>query len=151
MNKEFEVIFKKYYVDIYKFSFNYTHNKEDSEDILQKVFYKLLINKKIMKKKDYEVKKWLFRVCINELHDLNRKLKNKEFCEINDNIPEITKDSNLLEIIFKLPPIYRNTLYLYYYVGYDVKEISEIINKSISAVKMQLSRGKEMLKKEMEI
>ena len=78
-------------------------------------------------------------------------MKNKEICEINDDIPEITKGSNLLEIIFKLPPIFRNTLYLYYYVGYDVKEIFTIINKSISAVKMQLSRGKEMLKKEMEI
>ena len=65
MNKEFEFIFKKHYVDIYKFSFNYTHNKEDSEDILQKVFYKLLINKKIMKKDDHEIKKWLFRVCVN--------------------------------------------------------------------------------------
>ena len=115
------------------------------------MFYKLFTHKRILKKEDNEIKKWIYRVCINELHDLNKKKKNKEFCEIEENVLIKKKeDSYLKDILFMLPPLYRNTLYLYYYVGYDIKEISKIINKSESAVKMQLSRGKEMLKIELE-
>ena len=50
-----------------------------------------------------------------------------------------------------ITPIYRSTLYLYYYEGYSIKEIANIIKKSESAVKMRLTRGKEELKKEMEV
>lgn len=152
MDDKFEIIFKKYYMDIYKFAYSYSYNREDSEDILQKVFYKLYVNKKIFSLEDNEIKKWLLRVCVNELRDLNRKIKKREICELNDNIicSDSNKNNSLLNYLINIPLIYRTSLYLYYYEGYGIKEISKMINKSESAVKMRLSRGKDLLRKEME-
>ena len=150
MLNDFDNIFKMFYLDIYKLAYNYSSNKEDSEDISQRVFLKLYMNKKILYLKPNEIKKWLLRVCVNETHDFYKKMRNKIFIELDENT---CKDNNELNIIYYLrniPIIYKNALFLYYYEGYSIKEISKIIKKSESAVKMQLSRGKEILRKEME-
>jgi len=41
-------------------------------------------------------------------------------------------------------------IYLYYFEGYKIEEISNILNIKQSAVKMRLTRAKKILKKEME-
>lgn len=46
-----------------------------------------------------------------------------------------------------LPEKYRIVIHLFYYEGYSTKEIAEILKKSDSAVRTQLCRGREMLKK----
>ena len=40
-------------------------------------------------------------------------------------------------------------IHLFYYEGYSIKEIASQLNKSESAIKMRLLRGKEALRKEM--
>ena len=123
MDKRFDEIFLLYNKDIFRCSISYVINRHDAEDIVQRTFYKLYTNKKILNKENEVIKKWLYRVCINESKDLLKTIT----------------------------PIYRSTLYLYYYEGYSIKEIANIIKKSESAVKMRLTRGKEELKKEMEV
>lgn len=152
MNNQFEQVFKKYYMDVYKLAYSYTYSKEDSEDILQKVFYKLYTHKKILNLNDDEIKKWLFRVCVNESCDFYRKLKKRKFLELNENIIYVDskKKDSIFNYLINIPLIYRTTLYLYYYEGYDIKEIAKMIKRTESAVKVRLSRGRDLLKKEME-
>ena len=45
-----------------------------------------------------------------------------------------------------LPDKFRIVLALHYVDGYKVDEISKIIVKSVSAVKMRLQKGRELLK-----
>ena len=123
MDKRFDEIFLLYNKDIFRCSISYVINRHDAEDIVQRTFYKLYTNKKILNKENEVIKKWLYKVCINESKDLLKTIT----------------------------PIYRSTLYLYYYEGISIKEIANIIKKSESAVKMRLTRGKEELKKEMEV
>ena len=49
-----------------------------------------------------------------------------------------------------LPEKYRLVLYLYYYEGYSVREIGQILRCSTSAVKMRLKRGREKLRESLE-
>ena len=49
-----------------------------------------------------------------------------------------------------LPEKYRLVLYLYYYEGYGVREIGQILRCSTSAVKMRLKRGREKLRESLE-
>ena len=50
----------------------------------------------------------------------------------------------------KLPQEYRTVIYLFYYEGYKVKEISEMMNKTEGTIKTWLFRAREQLKNELE-
>lgn len=154
MDKRFDEIFLLYNKDIFRCSISYVINKHDAEDIVQKTFYKLYTNKKILNKENEVIKKWLYKVCINESKDLLKsswkKVNKNDDLLINKSNTK-KKEVDLIDSLKSITPIYRSTLYLYYYEGYSIKEIANIIKKSESAVKMRLTRGKEELKKEMEV
>ena len=57
----------------------------------------------------------------------------------------------MFETLNKLNKKYRIPIYLYYYEGYSIEEIAKLLKISKSAIKMRLSRAKEILKKEMEM
>ena len=48
--------------------------------------------------------------------------------------------------INKLKPIYRDIIYLYYYQGYKIKEISIILKMKENTVSSNLTRAREKLK-----
>lgn len=152
MNQRFNELYQMYNNDIYRLAFSYLLNKEDAEDVIQKVYIKLYNNKKILTLSNEEVKKWLFRICINESKDILksswRKLKT---LLKNDDIKDYKLENEILiEALNKINTNFRIPLYLFYYEGYSIKEIAKQMKKSESAIKMRLSRGKEALKKEME-
>ena len=151
MIERFNKLYQLYNNDVYRLSYSYLLNEQDAEDVIQKVYIKLYNNKKILMLSNNEVKRWLFKVCINESKDILkspwRKLKSSITNDIKD---ERVKNDTLLESLNKINSYYRIPLYLYYYEGYSIKEISVQLKKSESAIKMRLFRAKEALKKEME-
>jgi RNA polymerase sigma-70 factor (ECF subfamily) len=60
------------------------------------------------------------------------------------------KDGSLIDSLKKVNVLYRIPLYLYYYEGYNIEEISKIMKLSISNTKQRLSRGRDLLKGELE-
>ncbi|PJN66522.1 hypothetical protein PAEAM_01650 [Paenibacillus sp. GM1FR] len=60
------------------------------------------------------------------------------------------EDHALIELVLSLPVKYRSVVHLYYYEDYPIREISEILEISESAVKMRLKRGRQLLKLELE-
>lgn len=144
----FDEVYKSLFKDVFRLVYSYVLNISDTEDILQKTFYKLYKNKKILKLSDIEIKKWLFRVSINETKDLKKLLKYR-IHEGLDNIEYKTKESvSLINALSKIKKEYRIPLYLYYYEGYKVSEIAKIMKKSESNIKVRLHRGRELLKTE---
>lgn len=150
MIERFNELYQLYNNDVYRLSYSYLLNEQDAEDVIQKVYIKLYNNKKILMLSNNEVKRWLFKVCINESKDILkspwRKLKSSITNDIKD---EKVKNDTLLESLNNINSYYRIPLYLYYYEGYSIKEISVQLKKSESAIKMRLFRAKEALKKEM--
>lgn len=149
MNEEFENIYNMYVGDIYKLAYSYVVSRQDAEDITQKTFYKLYNNRKIMNECE-KIKGWLIRVCVNECKDY---LKSSWF-KVSRELPDIKKESPgsaLFISLREMDPKYRLPLYFYYYEGSSIKEIAKIMNKSESAIKMRLHRGKERLREEIEI
>lgn len=149
----FEEIYRKYYQDIYRLIYSYLLNKEDAEDILENTFLKLYLNINKFQKKDFiDVKKWLFKVAINNCKNhlksswvkkriFNFRLEESKGCQMQD---------NLVGCLSKINAMYRIPLFLYYYDGYNISEIAKILNLSESNVKQRLRRGREMLKKEID-
>lgn len=151
MNTRFDEIYNLYSKDVYRLVYSYLFSIPDTEDVLQKSFIKLYKNNKILSLSNEEIKKWLFKTSINETKDLLKSPWRKLITMIDKDINiSYNKEDSILEPLKNIPRDYRIPLYLYYYEGYSIKEISVLIKKTESAVKMRLSRGKEKLKMEME-
>ena len=150
LNELFDNIFNKYYKDVFRLTYSYTLNKSDSEDITQKAFTKLYENINKFKSDDDNVKKWLFKIASNECKNFRKSywikniIKNDELLNVNC----FSMDNDLLNCLMGISFKYRIPLYLYYYEGYSIKEISLILNKTENCIKQRLKRGKEVLRKE---
>ncbi len=146
-------IFNKYHEDVYRLIYSYTLNIQDTEDILQRTFIKLYKNINKFEKVDDEVKKWLFRVAINDSKNLLKSLwikKKVDFDDYDNLISNREEDYTLRNALSRISVKYRIPLYLYYFEGYSIKEIAGITKETESCIKSRLKRGKEKLKTEME-
>ncbi len=152
MEDLFTEIYSNYYNVVYRVAYNYTLNRYDAEDIVQQTFTKLYKNIEKFQKANEDTKRWLIRVTINESKNCllsfwkrNNSLKEDlELFGIKEN------ESTLFYDLKKIPKKYRITLYLYYFEGYKINEIANILKTTESNIKQRLKRGKEMLKMEME-
>lgn len=153
MEELFIKYYKEYYNDVFRLSYSYTLNIQDSEDICQRTFtkfYNYLINNKVQ---DDKVKQLLFKIAINDSKNILtsswRKLTSSlEKAEYK--LETKIDNSDLIECLKELNYKYRIPLYLYYYEGYSIKDISVILKTNESTIKTRIKRGKEKLKELME-
>lgn len=137
---------KDYSRTIAKTAFSYLKNISDAEDITQEVFLALMQVKIEFENEDH-LKAWLIRVAINKSKNLLKSSWFKKTDRIEDDISYLAPEENqLLSVLFKLDVKYRIPLHLYYYEGYSIKEIGEILKLPIGTVGTRLSRGRKLLK-----
>ena len=55
-------------------------------------------------------------------------------------------DNEIWQALQSLPEKYRVVLYLYYYEGYPVKELSVLLGRRESTLQTQLATGRKLLK-----
>ena len=142
----------KYYLyknTIYSIAFSYVHNVVDADDIVQDVFLKYLNSNYYFKTPDNE-KYWLIRVTINTCKSyVKRAWKQKvdlDDDQVNRTSSELKKEDSLFEQVYNLPHIYKEIIVLYYYEELSIKDISNTLKISISAVKKRLERARNILK-----
>ena len=146
MKGKIEHLVQKYSSMVLQIAYQYSFNKSEAEDITQEVFIKLYNNIKKIKNEEH-IKAWLIRVTINLSIDYNRNYWNKNTTSLDDNykyFDEETKD--VFNELKKLTPEYRNIIYLYYYQGYKISEISEILSMNQNTVSSYLTRARKELK-----
>lgn len=149
-----EWILDRYYLHktvLFQIAFSYLGNKQDCEDVLQEAFIKLCYHSPDFPESEDE-KRWLIRITINLCKNHLKSYWNRYKVNL-DAVNELTMEVEEREVLLgliRLPQKYKTVIQLYYFVGYNVKEISKILNLSESAVKMRLKRGREFLKIEME-
>ena len=136
----------------------YVKKLEVAEDIVQDSFVYMLINKV-----DYDFK-YSFRTYIytiaksRTLNYLKNKSKvvsmedvlTEKYYDEEINIEEIyikkEEREKIQKAIKKLKKDYQIVIYLYDFQGFKYREISEILNQSISKTKMMIHRAKKQLK-----
>lgn len=147
-NNELEQYIRLYHGTVYRLALGYVKNTAEAEDICQEAFIKLL---------DYSgsfaspenCKAWLIRVTVNLSKNFlksSRFRRGEELCDnIRADIPE--EYTELYDAVTALPVKYRSIIHLYYYEGYSVKEIADILKISATTVTTRLSRARDRLKK----
>ena len=142
-------LFDTYSNMMYRISLSYLKNIAEAEDVVQKVFIKVIEGKvKIINGKERAL---LTQITINQCKDVLRSSWFKRTEELNFDIEfEDSEDKELFNLVMSLPKKYRIAIYLHYYEGYSFSEISGFLNISSSAVSMRLHRGRNILKIKLE-
>jgi RNA polymerase sigma-70 factor (ECF subfamily) len=147
--------FRKYGNTVLRAAFAFCGSYAESEDIVQDIFLSLHTSPKSFND-DEHLKAWLLRVTINKCKNLRRSFRFSHTCSIDEidqseAIYEIsTEGRELRSQIAKLPRKYAEVIFLYYYEGYNIKEIAEITEKNENTVGSLLRRGREKLRVELE-
>ena len=146
-NEDFIVIYNKYVDTVYRVCYMYYKNKSDTEDAVQTTFTKFLETDKTFNDLEH-IKAWLIvtasNICKNSLKHWYRRLISLN--SIEDELESKENFSNLLESVLKLPTKYKIIIYMYYYEGYNSREIAKLLNKNESTIRTYLKKGRELLK-----
>ncbi|MBR2587991.1 MAG: sigma-70 family RNA polymerase sigma factor [Bacilli bacterium] len=137
---------EKYSDMVYRIALTRCANKENAEDIFQEVFLKFSEKMPKFESEEHE-KAWFIRVTINLTKNLYNSAWNKKTTALEETIIfETPEESEVFHEVLSLQQNYKTVVYLFYYEGYKVKEISEIMQTSENTIKTWLSRARDELK-----
>ena len=144
----FEACYAKYGAMLFRLALSQLGTKEAAEDVVQEVFLKRM-SRRDFRDIEHE-KRWLIRVTVNECHSLWRKEGRRREVSLSGCLPaaEISQEERLQTeaMLASMEPETRLIFHLYYYEGYNLSEISEMLCWSLSKVKMRLKRGRDRLR-----
>lgn len=145
---------------VFRLAYSVLLNRADAEDAVQDMFIKIIGKVPEFGDRAQE-KAWISRVIVNQCKDQLRKRKLRLYTPLEEVLeqsgsdlsvpgPEESGGIGLLQMVLSLGEKYREPLILHYFEGFSIEEVSSILGIGQSAVKMRLSRGREMVKKRME-
>ena len=152
----FDEMYEKYATDVLRVAYYYLGNRELAEDVTQDVFVKLLTNRPSLE--EGREKAWLLKVALNRCRDLWRSSWIKkvvlghpgfECFPAPDMIGQLADQQTLSEAVSRLKPEFKEVVLLFYYQGYSVSEISEMLDIAEGTVSSRLSRARDKLQKEL--
>ncbi|MCI8609768.1 MAG: sigma-70 family RNA polymerase sigma factor [Firmicutes bacterium] len=158
VGKEAAQLYDEYGNRLYRIAYGILQNRADAEDAVQDVFVKIMGKRDAMPKCTEQIWPWLARVMVNQCKDMLRKQKIRAYTPIEEALEIIegkeeaamAQKGDVLTILLALPEKYKLPMVLHYLEGFSVDEVGRILGVGRSAVKMRLSRGRQMVKKQME-
>lgn len=137
----------KYSDMVYRTAYHALCDTHYAEDVTQEVFLKLCHTLPDFESEEHE-KAWLLRVTINMCKNYNKRVYAHPSVELSETIPindEYRSDGTVLSAVKALPEKYRTAIYLYYFEGYQIKEIAEIMKSNQNTVSSLLMRARNKL------
>ena len=132
---------------LFRVAFAILRNRTDCEDAAQNAVLKAYRNLDSLRQRSL-FKAWLIRILKNECFDmLSSRKPTVDVDEQNTLSYEMTvPDVDLNRAFDKLSPEERLTIALYYYEGYDAREIARLTEVSEGTVRSRLSRARKSLR-----
>ena len=146
-NEEMSSAIEKYGDLLYRTCLLMLKNTTDADDVVEDTYITYMQKSPEFSDSEHE-KAWLITVASNKCRNMLR-YKKRHHTEPESALDTLVQDDEkyyILECLMSLPDKFRIVLALHYVDGYKVDEISKIIVKSVSAVKMRLQKGRELLK-----
>lgn len=137
----------KYSDILYKICIVILCNEQDVQDAIQDTFCRYLEKKPDFRDEDHE-KAWLIKVATNICRDMIRfRIRHPKVCiDEVEHMLVAPEQREILRELLELPVKQKTVIYLYYVEGYHIKEISNILGITESAVKTRLLRGRKQMR-----
>jgi RNA polymerase sigma factor (sigma-70 family) len=152
-DQEFSALAEQYMDMVYRIALTCVRHPADAEDVTQNTMLRLYRWKGSFQSPEH-ARRWLTRVTINESKRLLTspwRARTLSLEELTFALPaQSSEERDILQAVLALPKKYRLPLYLYYYEGYKVEEISALLKRNPSTVQTHLARGREKLKAALE-
>ena len=155
----YEELYEKYATDVLRVSYFYLGDRQRAEDVCQDVFVRLITNAPQLE--EGREKAWLLKVALNRCRDLWRGAWVRrvvlgspvfEMIPAPDERGQRDEEEAMMKAIHRLPAAFREAILLYYYQGYGISEIAEMLDRPEGTISSRLSRARkkleEMLKEE---
>lgn len=131
---------------LYRLCFVMLHSAADAEDAVQETFLQYIRKAPHFADAGHE-RAWLITTAKNKCRDILRDRRRHLPLPDDDALPALPDpaDSGILEALLTLPEKYRLVLTLYYVEDVPIREIARTIQRTPSAVKMRLQKGRRLL------
>ena len=153
----FEEMYNEYFPKIYNFVFYHILSREDTEDIVSDVFFKVVKHKSAFDSGKAGLGTWIFNVAKNTLIDYYRKqkmefmyekLESSATIEFEQQLKQITSEKR--KVIFgeltQLKEKERIIIYYKFFRNYNNRQIAMILQMNESTVGTVLSRTLKKLR-----
>lgn len=138
---------------LYRIALAQLGSDADAQDAVHDVFTRFFTSDISFHDSEHE-SAWFIRVLLNRCRDLLRRRKYRTHLDIDDahDIPaaEVEDYGELIAAVSSLPEKYREAIVLHYLEDIPVDMVARALSISVSAAKMRLMRGREMLKTKLE-
>ncbi len=155
-NLYFEQLYDRYSDKVYRKCLSFVKDDAKAEDFTHDIFLKLVLNLSSYKE-TAKFSTWLYSVTYNYCIDQTRISKKYSEVGLDENfdLPDDDDDSEMAELeaqqlnkaMKQILPEEKSILMMKYQDDLSIKEISDSLDISESAVKMRLLRAKEKLRK----
>ena len=145
-------LYELYATDVLRMCYFYLADRQKAEDVVQDVFVRLMTtNPPLQPGKE---KAWLLKVAMNRCRDLWRGAWLKrvvlggptfELIPAPDEFSQIGDRQEMMSAINKLPAMFKEVILLYYYQGYGINEIAEMMELPEGTISSRLSRARKKL------
>lgn len=142
---EMQRVVEEYSSSLLRAAYSLLKNREDSEDAVQETFLRYMEKAPVFTSREHE-KAWLLRVAVNISKNHLSSAWFRKRTDLKEDIPALEQEEKeVLESVLKLPAKYRTVIHLYYYEGYSLSEISQILRSPLSTITTRLSRARKKL------
>ncbi len=152
-NESIETVIQRYKATVYSVALSYVNNREDADDIFQEVFLIYFRTNPQFNEEEHR-KAWLIRTTINcskRVVDSTYRKRTVPLDEMEEESFQFqTKEENAVYVALQaLPEKYRTVLHLFYFEDMSIDMICKVLDLKSSTVKVQLMRGREMMKEKL--
>jgi len=123
---------------------------QDAEDAVQEAILSAYAGLKTLRSPE-SFKPWILRILINKCYDLCRSSRpSVSLSDVEEVLPasgtDCTEKLSLWQAVERLPADLRTTITLFYYEGFNIRQISAVLGITEAAVKTRLHRGRAGLR-----
>ena len=147
---KFTEIYEAYHDLMYHIAYKYLGNEQDAEDVVHHVFVKIAEKIKIIEPVSPKTKGLVVLMVENRIKDIYKvRSRHPEVTHLDERyITAQPPETNILlrDCIESLPDVQRHVIYLRYFEGYDMHQISRILGISLDWAHKAHKRAKDKLK-----
>jgi len=138
---------------VYRIALKMVKHEADAQDVFQDVFMRYIKYAKNLTSLDH-VKHWLIRTTINRCKDFFEDEKRQ--AHLMEAHSEKLKTAapkdpySVREAVQELDKKYRIVVHLFYFEGYKIREIAELLDEPENTIKSKLNRARHLLKEKIQ-